>query len=115
MAGGVEFFDVEQYKVGQFEKLFYIFIPDAAVAVYADMNPFLFQLANQRDKRFRLKRRLSARESDSAALAEERTLAHGHADDFFRWGRRTAFAGYRVGIGTIQAAEVATLKKNDEP
>jgi hypothetical protein len=79
------------------------------------MNPFLFQFANQRDKRFCLERRFSTGESDTAAFSEKGTLTHCHADDFFRWSRCTSFSGYRVGIGAIQAAEIATLKKNDEP
>ena len=38
-----------------------------------------------------------------------------HEDDFFRWGRRASLSCYRIRIGAIEAAEVASLKKNDEP
>ena len=107
--------DVEQHQVDQPQQLLDRRVPDAAVRVEADVDARPVQLPHERHQRRGLERRLAAREGHPAAPSEERFLVCGHAQDLRGVGRCALPGLDRVGIGAVEAAEIAALQENDEP
>ena len=71
---------------------------------------FGFQLFEKRNERLGLQQRFAARHGDAASFPEERTLAAGQFHQFFGIVERAfAFRVDGVGIGAVQALEVAAL------
>ena len=107
--------DVEQHQVDQPQQLLDRRVPDAAVRVEADVDARPVQLPHERHQRRGLERRLAAREGHPAAPSEERFLVCGHAQDLFRRRGLSPAGVDRIGVGTVEAAEIAALQENDEP
>ena len=107
--------DVEQHQIDLPEQLLDNRIPHPAVRVEADVNPRLLEHPHQRQQLRCLEGRLAAREGYTAAPPEEGFLVHGHTEDLRRFGRLAAVRLDRVGVGAVEAAEVAALQEDDEP
>ena len=115
MAFGVELLDVEQYKVNLVHKLLDVLVPYAAIGVNASVYAVALEVAHKRYQSFGLYGGLATREGDTATLAEEGYLAHGHIDNLFRTCSLAAIEVDGVRVGTVEATEGTALKENDEP
>ena len=79
------------------------------------MDAGLLQRLYERNEFRSLEGGFPAREGHAAAPSEERFLVDGHAE-YLRGVGRCALPGLdRVGIGAVEAAEIAALQENDEP
>ena len=106
---------VEQHQIDQPQQLLDRRIPHSAVRVYADVDAGFLQRPDQRNEFRGLERGLAAREGHAAAPSEERFLVDGHAQ-YLRGVGRCALPGLDgVGVGAVEAAEIAALQENDEP
>lgn len=107
--------DVEQHQVGEREELLDVGIPERAVGVDAGVDALLAEHAQQRHERPGLEGGLASREGHAAPPAEEGALVDGHAENLFGRRRLPAAGLNRVGVGAVEAAEVAALEKDDQP
>ena len=90
-------------------------IPDAPLRVQADVYALLLECTTERDKSLGLYRGLATAEGNPTSLTEEGTFADGSAEYLTLLDELPPLP-YRdgVGIGTIEALEVAALKEDHE-
>jgi len=90
-------------------------ISDASLSVYADMYSLLLECTAKGDKSLGLYRGLATAEGNPTSLTEEGALADGSAKDLTLLDELPPLP-YRdgVGIGAIEALEVAALKEDYE-
>ena len=115
MAFGIGLLHVQQHQIDQPQQFLDRRIPHPAVRVDADVDAGLFQRADQRNELRGLERGFAAREGHAAAFAVKRFLVDGHAQYFGGVGRFALPGLDRVGVGAVEAAEIAALQENDEP
>ena len=106
---------VQQHQVDQPQQLFDGGVPHPAVRVDANVDAGLFQRADQRDELRGLESGFAAREGHAAAFAVKRFLVDGHAQNLRGVGRPALPGLDRIGVGAVEAAEIAALQENDEP
>ena len=115
MSGRIELFYIQKHKIDQREQFFHIRIPYSAVAVQTDMYSIVLKHLDKRNESLCLCSRLTSGKCHPAFLAEKRFFPQCHIQNLFRFCRLASRKGNRVRIGTIKAAERASLKKYDEP
>lgn len=90
-------------------------IPDASLRVQADMYPLLLECTTEGDKSLCLYRGLATAEGNPTSLAEEGTFADGSAEYLTLLDELPSLPyGDGVGVGTVEALEVAALKEDHE-
>ena len=90
-------------------------IPDAPLRVQADMYPLLLERTAEGDKSLGLYRGFTATEGNAPSLTEEGTFADGSAEYLTLFDELPSLPyGDGVGVGTVEALEVAALKEDHE-
>ena len=90
-------------------------IPDAPLRVQADVYALLLERTAEGDKSLRLYGGLSATEGNPTSLTEEGTFADGSAEYLTLLDELPSLPyGDGVGVGTVEALEVAALKEDHE-
>ena len=90
-------------------------IADAPLRVQADMYPLLLECTAEGDKSLGLYRGLATAEGNPTSLTEEGTFADGSAEYLTLLNELPSLPyGDGVGVGTVEALEVAALKEDHE-
>ena len=90
-------------------------IPDAPLRVQADMYALLLERMTEGNKSLSLYRGLATAEGNPTSLAEEGTFADGSAEYLTLFDELPSLPyGDGVGVGTVEALEVAALKEDHE-
>ena len=109
----IELLYIEQNQIHQAEKLFYMLVPYASVAIQAYMNAQFLQTLYNRNQFLGLESRFASAKGYTTLLSEERTLTHGHTGNVvYRSFLAFALGVDGIGIGTIEASEVTSLQEN---
>ena len=103
---------VKQDHIDDREDLVHISIADATLSIEADMYPLFLELATQRNERLRLYGGLSSTEGNPPTLPKERALTNSSSQDLSLLNELPALPNRDgIGIGTIEALEVASLEE----
>ena len=90
-------------------------IPNAPLRVQADVYPLLLERTAEGDKSLSLYRGLATAEGNPTSLAKEGTFADGSAEYLTLLDELPSLPyGDGVGVGTVEALEVAALKEDHE-